>query len=307
MCGICGIFQPGQPVDESLIRAMNSTLAHRGPDGDGFHVEGSIGLAMRRLAIIDVAGSDQPIYNEDRTIALVFNGEIYNRELRADLLARGHALRTQGDGETIVHLYEEYGTDCACHLNGIFAFALWDGRTQTLLLARDHLGIKPLHYAQLPGGAIVFGSELKAIVKHPAVSRAIDPVAVAEFFALRYIPSPRSIYANVHKLPPAHRLIARGGTMRIERYWDWQVMPPASHGTYSHYIEETRTVFEDTVKRQMLADVPLGAFLSGGIDSTIVVGLMAKTAGQPVNTYSVGFDWCEAHAPSWLSRGRVAK
>ncbi|MBI5877737.1 MAG: asparagine synthase (glutamine-hydrolyzing) [Chloroflexi bacterium] len=293
MCGICGIWQPDQTVDESLVRAMNGTLTHRGPDGDGLHASGNIGLAMRRLAIIDVAGSDQPIYNEDRSIVLVFNGEIYNyRELRANLLASGHALRTQGDGETIVHLYEEHGVECVTHLNGIFAFALWDVRRQLLLLARDHLGIKPMHYMGLPDGGIVFGSELKALIQHPAMPKSIDPVAVAEYFALRYIPSPRTIYSGVRKLPPAHRLVAHGADVRIERYWDWQAPSGPATGN-THYSEALRPLFEDVVRRQMLADVPLGAFLSGGIDSTIVVGLMAQVSSQPVKTYSVGFEWNE--------------
>ncbi len=291
MCGICGIYHATQPADEMRLRAMNGTLTHRGPDGDGYYCEGNVGLGMRRLAIIDVAGSDQPITNEDGRIVLVFNGEIYNyRELRANLLAHGHTLRTQGDGETIVHLYEEHGADCVQHLNGIFAFALWDERTATLLLARDHLGIKPLHYAQLDDGTLLFGSELKVLLQHPGLPRDLDADAIAQYFALRYIPSPRSVYRAARKLPPAHRLVARDGTVRVERYWDWRTRSDATRKP-PQFRDELRALFEDTVERQMLADVPLGAFLSGGIDSTIVVGLMAHKSSLPVKTYSVGFDW----------------
>ncbi len=302
MCGICGLYHPVQPIDESLLRAMNGTLAHRGPDGDGVYAEGNVGLAMRRLAIIDLNTGDQPIFNEDGSIVIVFNGEIYNyKELRAELSARGHHLKTQGDTETIVHLYEDYGAACCEKLNGIFAFALWDERTATLLLARDHLGIKPLYYAQLPDGSLSFASEIKALLQQPSPSRDLDPIAIAEYFALRYIPSPRSIYHDIRKLPAAHRLIARNGTITVEKYWDFNYPNPKSQipnpktnqptNQLANFQAELRTLMEDTVRRQMLADVALGAFLSGGIDSTIVVGLMAKYSQQPVKTYSVGFDW----------------
>src|ERR1700737_1217741 len=176
MCGICGIYHPSRPVDEELLRAMNGTLAHRGPDGEGIFVKGNVGLAMRRLAIIDLTTGDQPIFNEDGSLVMIFNGEIFNyRELRAELMARGHTLKTAGDTETIVHLYEEYGPACIEKLNGMFTFALWDKRQATLLLGRDHLGIKPMHYAQLNDGTIIFASEIKALLAHPALPHDLDP------------------------------------------------------------------------------------------------------------------------------------
>lgn len=300
MCGICGIIHPSQPVDQALLRAMNGALAHRGPDGEGYYMEGNVGLAMRRLAIIDLNTGDQPIFNEDGSIVVVYNGEIYNyRELRDELLTRGHHLKTQGDTETIVHLYEEYGAACVEKLNGIFAFALWDERTATLLLARDQLGIKPLHYARLSDGTLLFASEIKALLQHRALSRELDPVAVAQYFAMRYVPSPRSIYQAIRKLPAGHRLIAHDGKVQVEKFWDFEYPNPKSQipspnqsiNQPTNLQAELRTLFIDIVKRQMLADVPLGAFLSGGIDSTIVVGLMAQQSRQPVKTYSVGFDW----------------
>jgi asparagine synthase (glutamine-hydrolysing) len=301
VCGICGIYHPDRPVDEELLRAMNGTLAHRGPDGEGIFIEGNVGLAMRRLAIIDLNTGDQPIFNEDGSLVIIFNGEIFNyRELRAELLARGHTLKTAGDTEAIVHLYEEYGPTCVEKLNGMFAFALWDTRQATLLLARDQLGIKPMHYAQLHDGTIIFASEIKALLAHPALLRDLDPVAIQQYFAQRYVPSPRSIYQAVRKLPPAHRLIIRGDTISTEKYWDFAYpeldpksqIPNFKSGQAEHeWKTELRELLEDTVERQMLADVPLGAFLSGGIDSTIIVGLMAQRTRQPVKTYSVGFDW----------------
>jgi asparagine synthase (glutamine-hydrolysing) len=301
MCGICGIYHPARPVDEELLRAMNGTLAHRGPDGEGVFAEGNVGLAVRRLAIIDLNTGDQPIFNEDGSIVIVFNGEIYNyRELRAELLARGHTLKTEGDTEAIVHLYEDYGAACVEKLNGMFAFALWDKRRSTLLLARDHLGVKPMHYARLDDGTLIFASEMKALLAHPALPRDLDPLAIQQYFALRYIPSPRSIYQAVRKLPPAHRLIIRGDTIGTEKYWDFaypvsdpdpEVSSSKARIVSREWKTELRALLEDTVGRQMLADVPLGAFLSGGIDSTIIVGLMAQRTRQPVKTYSVGFDW----------------
>lgn len=271
-----------------LLQRMNQMLRHRGPDGEGYLVDGPAGLAMRRLAIIDLITGNQPIYNEDRSIGIVFNGEIFNyRELREELLARGHHFATQSDTETIIHAYEEWRDDCPVHLNGQFAFAVWDSTRRRLFLARDHLGIKPLYYAPLQEG-LLFGSELKALVAHPRCSRQIDPIALDQYLAMRYIPSPRTIYRDVFKLPPAHSLVWQADKITIRRYWDVTFAPAEGHDE-EEWAAELRALLEDAVRRQMVADVPLGAFLSGGIDSSIVVGLMARHSLALVRTFSVSF------------------
>ena len=290
MCGICGIYSStGQPVEHSLLRRMNIVLAHRGPDGEGYFTNGPVGLAMRRLAIIDLQTGDQPIFNEDRSVAVVFNGEIYNyRELRAELQKRGHRFYTQSDTEVLTHGYEEWGDDLPTHLNGMFAFALWDVRRQRLLLARDHLGIKPLYYAELPGGGLAFASELKALLPVDGWRREIDPLALDWFLATRYIPAPRSIYLGIRKLPPAHRLtLGADGPLKVERYWDVSFAPDDTDG--QDWPARLREALTAAVRRQMIADVPLGAFLSGGIDSSILVGLMARVSTEPVRTFTVIF------------------
>ncbi len=290
MCGIVGLYLPHDHPDPALLRHMNAILTHRGPDGEGYYTDGPIGLAMRRLAIIDLVTGDQPIFNEDRSIAVVFNGEIYNyRELRAQLQERGHRFATQSDTEVLAHGYEEWGDDLPVHLNGMFAFALWDSRRKRLLLARDHLGIKPLYYAELPGGGLAFASELKALLPVPGWSREIDPLALDWFLATRYIPSPRTIYQGARKLPPAHRLIIGADEpLRIERYWEI-AFAPDERGDEREWSERLRWILTDAVRRQMVADVPLGAFLSGGIDSSIIVGLMARASAEPVRTFTVVF------------------
>ena len=291
MCGICGIIQTDSTPDPALIRRMNGTQRHRGPDGEGYLIDGLAGLGMRRLAIIDLATGDQPIFNEDESIGIIFNGEIFNyRELRDDLLACGHRLVTQSDTETIVHAYEEWGEACPTHLNGQFAFCIWDSPNRRVFLARDHLGVKPLYYAPIDGG-LLFGSELKSLLVHPRCPRDVDPVALDEYLALRYIPSPRTIYRDIFKLPPAHTLTWQDSKLTIKRYWDVTFNPEAGH-TDDEWADELRPLLVDAVQRQMLADVPLGAFLSGGIDSSIVVGLMAHHSNVPVRTFSVTFpDW----------------
>jgi asparagine synthase (glutamine-hydrolysing) len=291
MCGICGVYHPSnQPVDQNLLRRMNSALTHRGPDGEGYFARGPVGLAMRRLAIIDLKTGDQPIFNEDRSVTVVFNGEIYNyRDLRADLQKRGHCFYTQSDTEVLVHGYEEWGDDLPSHLNGMFAFAIWDSREQRLFLARDHLGIKPLYYAPLAGGGLAFASELKALLPVDGWSREIDPLALDWFLAARYIPAPRTIYLGARKLPPAHRLtVGTAEPLRVERYWDLSFVPDGS-GDLQAWAERLRLTLTAAVRRQMIADVPLGAFLSGGIDSSILVGLMAGTSAEPVRTFTVVF------------------
>nr|MBC7244581.1 asparagine synthase (glutamine-hydrolyzing) [Chloroflexota bacterium] len=293
MCGIVGLYLRNAQVDPVVVQQMNATLLHRGPDDEGFFFQGPVGLAMRRLAIIDLQTGNQPLFNEDKSLVVIFNGEIYNyRDLRAQLEAKGHAFHTQSDTEVLVHGYEEWGDKLPIHLNGIFAFALWDVRRQRLFLARDHLGIKPLYYAALPGGGIAFASELKALLPLPHWSCELDPLALDWFLATRYIPAPRSIYLGVRKLPPAHYLtIGVDEPLRLHRYWDIQFVPERAF-TWSQHLAELRERLTHSVRRQMISDVPLGAFLSGGIDSSIVVGLMAQASSAPVRTFSVVFpDW----------------
>lgn len=288
MCGICGYVQPNSAHTPDLIRQLNQTLYHRGPDGEGYWVNGPAALGMRRLAIIDLAGGNQPIFNETGTLGIVFNGEIFNyRELRADLEQRGHHIRTHSDTETIVHAYEEWGADCPTHLNGQFAFAIWDAAHHRLFLARDHLGLKPLYYTHI-GAGVLFGSELKALLAHPECPRELDPVALDQYLALRYIPAPRTIYQHIHKLPAGHSLTWENGQVTVRRYWDVAFRPEPGR-TLAEWSAELRPLLADAVQRQMQADVPLGAFLSGGIDSSILVGLMAHHADRPVRTFSIVF------------------
>ncbi|HXF69542.1 MAG TPA: asparagine synthase (glutamine-hydrolyzing) [Thermoflexus sp.] len=290
MCGIAGFYLPNREADPILLRRMNAALTHRGPDGEGYFVEGPVGMAMRRLAVIDLETGDQPIFNEDRSVVVVYNGEIYNyRDLRAELERLGHRFTTQSDTEVLVHGYEAWGDDLPGRLNGMFAFALWDARRKRLLLARDHLGIKPLYYALLPGGGLAFASELKALLPLDGWSREIDPLALDWFLATRYIPSPRTIYQGARKLPPAHRLtIGIGENLRIERYWDI-AFTPDERRSEQEWSEGLRAILTAAVRRQMIADVPLGAFLSGGLDSSIIVGLMAQASAEPVRTFTVIF------------------
>lgn len=294
MCGICGIVSlngkrsGGGRVDEGVLAAMNATLRHRGPDGSGCYVAPNVGLAMRRLSIIDLATGEQPIANEDESIWVVFNGEIYNfRELREQLERKGHAFRTATDTEVIVHAYEEYGDDCVEQFNGMFAFALWDDNRQRLLVARDRLGIKPLYY-YLSADDLVFGSELKAVIKHPVVPREIDFGALNQFLTIEYIPTPRTIFKDVHKLPPGHRLVVEGSNARVEPYWHIPFAPVAA--SEEECVERLRELIRDAVQMRMVADVPLGAFLSGGIDSSTIVAFMSQASTQPVRTVSIGFD-----------------
>jgi asparagine synthase (glutamine-hydrolysing) len=292
MCGISGWFDSRgkRPAASALVRRMNDRIGHRGPDGDGFHFADGIGFGHRRLAIIDLAGGHQPMFNEDRRICVTFNGEIYNfKALRTELLARGHRFATNSDTEVIVHGWEEWGEGCLDRLRGMFAFALWDERTETLFLARDRMGEKPIYYATLPDGSFIFGSELKALLACPALERRIDPCAVEEFFALGYIAEPRTIYQGVARLEAGHCLrFPRGGTPRLRAYWD---IPPGEERVEG--IEELAGELHDRLRRsvdaQMVADVPLGGFLSGGVDSSGVVALMAGLTGDPVNSFTIGF------------------
>lgn len=275
MCGIAGIMSlSGAPVSAEELRRMCAAMAHRGPDDEGFYLGRGVGLGMRRLSIIDLETGHQPVRNEDGSIWAVLNGEIYNfRELRRELEARGHSFVTATDTETIVHLYEEYGTRCVNEMRGMFAFALWDGRQGTLLLARDRLGIKPLYYAEM-GGRLVFGSELKALLQLPEVQRKLNWGAVGHLFTFLSTPPSESIIEGVRKLEPGHLLIASlGQAPRTERYWDVNFEPDYGRSE-EYFVERLRELLEESVRLHLVSDVPLGAFLSGGIDSSSVVATM---------------------------------
>jgi asparagine synthase (glutamine-hydrolysing) len=292
MCGIAGRFNfaPSHAVDGARLAAMTDVLSHRGPDAAGYHLDGSIGLGHRRLSIIDLATGDQPLGNEDGQVQVVFNGEIYNfAEVRRELLALGHRFRTGSDTEVIVHGYEAWGERCVDRFRGMFAFAVWDARARRLLLARDRLGVKPLYYAEVPGG-IVFGSEIKALLEHPDVSRAWRPDMLDAYLTLLYVPAPHTIYQGIQKLPPAHVLVAEQGTVRISRYWDLEFSGTGDARREDEYLEELDARLREAVGLRLISDVPLGAFLSGGIDSSTVVAYMAEaSAARPV-TISVGFE-----------------
>jgi len=300
MCGICGVIHlDGKPITESLLKAMNDTIAHRGPNGAGYLIDGNMGLAMRRLSIIDVAGSDQPLYNEDETIALVFNGEIYNfRDLREDLAKRGHRFRTDGDGETVAHLYEEYGAECFKHLRGMYAIALWDKREKRLLLARDRMGQKPLYYYK-DGKVLVFASEIKAILAHPDVPRESilcvdDPTRLTDYLSFGYIPKTYTAFQGIMMLPPAFRLsLDSEGNEKKLCYWDfWSTAPlnlPYEEVNKEAYILQLQQHLEEAVRLRLISDVPLGAFLSGGLDSSLIVALMRRHSNSAIKTFSIGF------------------
>ena len=291
MCGLVGVFDSRgrAPLERDLIVRMADRLRHRGPDGEGYLVEPGIAFGHRRLAIIDPTGGTQPMYNEDKCVAVIFNGCIYNfRELRTALQENGHIFKTNCDTEVIVHGWEQWGADCVNRFRGMFAFAVWDARSQSLFLARDRLGKKPLYYAELPDGRIVFASELKAILVYPEIPREIDPYAVDEFFAYGYIPDPRTIYRSIAKLPPAHTLLAtRGARPHISRYWNLSFEPrQRSEGVA---CEELIEQLHDAVSVRLVSDVPLGAFLSGGVDSSAIVASMSALSSDPISCFSVEF------------------
>ena len=289
MCGICGFVSsnPDRLVGEAVLKRMCQVLYHRGPDDEGYYVDEHVRLGVRRLSIIDLITGQQPITNEDNTLWLVLNGEIYNyRDLRRQLEGRGHVFASKGDSEVIIHAYEEYGDNCVQHFNGMFAFAVWDAPRRRLLLARDRLGIKPLYYWAGRDG-LVFGSELKALIAHPDVPRDIDPVALDQFVTLEYILAPRTIFKAVQKLPPGHRLVFQDGKLRIEQYWDIPFKDvPTDETTCAEALVE---LIRDAVRLRLVSDVPLGALLSGGIDSSTVVAFMSQASTAPVQTFSIGF------------------
>jgi asparagine synthase (glutamine-hydrolysing) len=296
MCGIAGFVNesdaPAARERELVLERMCRVIKHRGPDDQGTLVAANVALGMRRLSIIDLAGGHQPISNEDGTITIVFNGEIYNyKELQRELQARGHRFQTNSDTETIVHAYEEYGPACVDRLRGMFAFAIWDERARKLFLARDRAGKKPLYYALTARGTLVFGSELKSLLAHPEVEREVNPEAVDAYLTFGYVPDPLCILRGVRKLPPGHHLTYAGGRLALMQYWDFQFEPDEMAGQRraEDYLEELRALLDEAVRIRLISDVPLGAFLSGGVDSSAVVGLMARHTNQPVKTFSIGF------------------
>ncbi|MGX2039746.1 XrtA/PEP-CTERM system amidotransferase [Methylocaldum sp. MU1018] len=293
MCGIVGIFDRfgRQDIDRELLGRMNESQHHRGPDEGGLHTEPGLGFGHRRLSIIDLSSGRQPLFNRDGTVAVTYNGEIYNfLEIRRDLEALGFAFQTHCDTEVIVYAWEAWGESCVDRFRGMFAFAVWDRPREILFLARDRLGIKPLYYADLPTGQFIFGSELKALLKHPELPREIDPTAVEDYFAYGYVPDPKSIFSGVRKLPPGFRLTLRRGEPKCvpERYWD---VPFAVQSgiTERQAREELVERVREAVRIRLVADVPLGAFLSGGVDSSAVVAMMAGLSADPVNTCSISF------------------
>ena len=292
MCGIAGKlwFDPSRPVSRELLERMTDRVRHRGPDSAGYYLNGQIGLGHRRLSIIDLTTGDQPIGNEDGSVQVIFNGEIYNfAEVRQALEARGHTFRTRSDTEVIAHGFEEWGEDCVTRFRGMFAFAAWDNRRRTLLLGRDRLGVKPMYYAEIPGG-LVFGSEIKSLLEDPDVSREWDPLAMDAYFTLGYIPAPLSIYKSVRKLDAGHTLKVEQSTIAIRQYWDLRFTGDGDPAREDEYLERTDELLHEAVKLRLISDVPLGAFLSGGIDSSAVVSTMVRTSDAPVLTMSVGFD-----------------
>jgi asparagine synthase (glutamine-hydrolysing) len=290
MCGIAGIVRSdGAPVDRELLARMNEAIRHRGPDEDGFYLSDGVGLAMRRLAIIDLKGGQQPIHNHDRTAWIVFNGEIYNyRELRAQLEKLGHRFYTDSDTEAIVHAYDQYGTDCPKYLRGMFAFAIWDERAKSLFLARDRVGKKPLLYAELDG-ELVFGSEFNALLQHPGISRDVDFEAIHHYLSFICVPAPLTAYRAIRKLEPGHWLLWRHGEIKTERYWQLDFSNKLDIGEEAAG-ERVVELLREAVRIRLMSEVPLGAFLSGGIDSSAVVALMAQESSEQVKTFSIGFD-----------------
>jgi asparagine synthase (glutamine-hydrolysing) len=283
------ICRQDEAVTADQVRRMTDTIVHRGPDDEGIHVRDNVGLGMRRLSIIDVCGGHQPIYNEDGTVAVVFNGEIYNfPQLRQELESRGHEFRTRSDTEVIVHLYEEMGADCITKLRGMFAIALYDAKRDSLLLARDRLGKKPLFYA-LHAGRLFFGSEIKAVLAAAPELAEVDPEGVLQFFYFGYIPDPHSAFRDIRKLPPGHLAEYRNGQIRVRQYWDVPAYGGNDPGSDDACVEEMEHRLADAVRMRLISDVPLGALLSGGVDSSIVVALMARESSAPVKTFSIGF------------------
>ena len=294
MCGICGIVRRdgATSIEPSVVRAMTRAMTHRGPDDEGFYFQPTVGLGSRRLSIIDVAGGRQPIANEDETLWIVLNGEIYNyRALRTFLLHKGHQFRTQSDTEVVLHLYEELGEDAVGHLNGIFAFAIWDSRKHELFAARDRLGVKPFYFAETPDG-LTFGSELRVVLTNPGVDRRLDHAALNQYLSFEFVPTPRTMLVGVQRLAPAHTLRYDGRSVTMRPYWTFSLagsesQPPVQWRDYAGQLRER---LRDAVQQEMVSDVPVGVLLSGGLDSSTVAAMMVDAQQGPVDSFSVAFD-----------------
>jgi asparagine synthase (glutamine-hydrolysing) len=296
MCGIAGVVDlKGRTIEPHKLARICARMAHRGPDGEGVHVAGDIALAHRRLSIIDKAGGTQPMSNEAGTIWITFNGEIYNfEELRRDLRSSGHRFRTRSDTEVLLHAYEQFGVCCVRHFRGMFAFGMWDSRRRTLLLARDRVGKKPLFYTQVDG-QLVFASEIQALLQYPGICRELEPSAIDDFLTYGYIPSPKTAFRSVFKLPPAHTLTLSPNEgdqpqlLKIEPYWSLEYSPKRNFNE-DDASAELLEILTDAVRLRMVADVPLGVLLSGGVDSSVIVALMSRLSDQPIKSFSIGFD-----------------
>ncbi|MFQ5349929.1 MAG: asparagine synthase (glutamine-hydrolyzing) [Thermoanaerobaculia bacterium] len=270
---------------------MADSMRHRGPDSSGFFRDGEVALGHRRLSIIDVAGGQQPLENEDGSLVLICNGEIYNyQRLRQELIERGHRFRTRSDSEVVLHLYEESGPACLSRLNGMFALALFDRRTRQLFLARDRIGIKPLYYARA-GSRFLFASEIKALLRWPALDTEVDALAIHRYLALRYVPGPGTLFHSIHKLPAAHYAIFAEGELQLVRYWQPELWDGEYPYSEQDYEEQFRELFERSVRRRLISEVPVGAYLSGGLDSSVIVAAFSKLIDRPVKTFSVGFGY----------------
>jgi asparagine synthase (glutamine-hydrolysing) len=307
MCGICGVYHFGEGrAERELVGRMNSVLQHRGPDGTGSYVSGRVGLGHTRLSIIDLDGGAQPLTNEDGSLQVVFNGEIYNYiELTKELASKGHIFTTRSDTEVILHGYEEWGHDCVDRFNGMFAFALWDSRRQELFLARDHLGVKPLYYVELRD-RVLFGSEIKALLQDSDCPREVDLTALGVLFTLRYVPSPDTLFQNIKKLPPGHRMVVSRGGIDIQEYWTQR--PQTNNETGEEALKETyQYLLTDAVRLQMRSDVPVGLFLSSGIDSGALLALMSLQTGNPVRTFTIGFEHGEKSNETDDARAMAAR
>lgn len=294
MCGIAGfISKENSPIAEreSLLDAMCKIITHRGPDEQGMTVQGRAALGMRRLSIIDLSGGQQPIFNEDNSMFIVFNGEIYNfLELREDLITRGYKFKTHSDTETILHAYEEYGENCVDYLRGMFAFAIWNKNDESLFIARDRVGKKPLYYSCTKDANFVFGSELKVLLEHGEISREIDFAAMDSYLTFGYVPEEFCIFKDVQKLLPGHSLTFKNGKIETRKYWDFNYIKPVEIKSEAEYIEKLRAKITEAVKIRLISEVPLGAFLSGGVDSSTIVATMAQLSDKPVKTFSIGFN-----------------
>src|ERR1041384_3795875 len=299
MCGINGIAfskRSGRLVDERVLARMRDILRHRGPDDDGIFIDGRVGLGHRRLSIVDVGGGHQPMTNEDRSIHIVYNGEIYNHaEYREPLEALGHVYRTYCDTETILHLFEEHDRDCVQYLRGMFAFAIWDQRKQQLFIARDRLGVKPLYYFHASDGSLYFASEIKALLAAGAVRPELNFPSLPDYLANHATSGEETLFAGVKRLLPGHTMVWRDGTLDIKPYWDVKFQGDEPERTRREYIEQWKELFEQSVRLRLMADVPLGMFLSGGIDSSAIAAMMSRMVDEPIKTFSVAFKEREAN------------